>query len=78
MIKTSTNYDIVKYIYNELEEKKIEKFKFKINTDSSAEEEYNSLSEIKYALDEYIQIPSDRVIKKIKRIFLQQACVRYL
>lgn len=66
MIKTSTNYDIVKYIYNELEEKKIEKFKFKINTDSSAEEEYNSLSEIKYALDEYIQIPSDRVIKKIK------------
>ena len=66
MIKTSTNYDIVKYIYNELEEKKIEKFKFKINTDSSAEEEYNSLSEIKYALDEYIEIPSDRVIKKIK------------
>lgn len=66
MIKTSTNYDIVKYIYDELEEKKIEKFKFKINTDSSAEEEYNSLSEIKYALDEYIQIPSDRVIKKIK------------
>ena len=66
MIKTSTNYDIVKYIYDELEEKKIEKFKFKINTDSSAEEEYNSLSEIKYALDECIQIPSDRVIKKIK------------
>ena len=66
MIKTSTNYDIVKYIYNELEEKKIEKFKFKINTDSSAEEEYNNLSEIKYALDEFIQIPSDRVIKKIK------------
>ncbi len=66
MIKTSTNYDIVKYIYDELEEKKIEKFKFKINTDSSAEEEYNSLSEIKYALDEYIQIPSDHVIKKIK------------
>ena len=31
MIKTSTNYDIVKYIYDELEEKKIEKFKFKIN-----------------------------------------------
>ena len=66
MIKTSTNYDIVKYIYDELEEKKIEKFKFKINTDSSAEEEYNNLSEIKYALDEYIQIPSDHVIKKIK------------
>ena len=66
MIKTSTNYDIVKYIYDELEEKKIEKFKFKINTNSSAEEEYNSLSEIKCALDEYIQIPSDRVIKKIK------------
>ena len=66
MIKTSTNYDIVKYIYDELEEKKIEKFKFKINTDSSAEDEYNSLLEIKYALDEYIQIPSDRVIKKIK------------
>jgi len=66
MIKTSTNYDIVKYNYDELEEKKIEKFKFKINTDSSAEEEYNSLSEIKYALDEYIQIPSDHVIKKIK------------
>ena len=66
MSKTSTNNDIIKYIYNELEEKKIEKFKFKINTDSSAEEEYNSLSEIKYALDEYIQIPSDRVIKKIK------------
>ena len=67
MIKTSTNYDIVKYIYDELEEKKIEKFKFKINTDSSAEEEYNNLSEIKYALDEFIQSPSDRVIKKIKK-----------
>tara|TARA_B100001057_G_scaffold369424_1_gene373032 strand:- start:661 stop:885 length:225 start_codon:yes stop_codon:yes gene_type:complete len=67
MIKTSTNYDIVKYIYNELEEKKIEKFKFKINTDSCSEEEYNSLLEIKCALDEYIQTPSDRVIKKIKQ-----------
>ena len=67
MIKTSTNYDMVKYIYNELEEKKIEKFKFKINTDSSSEEEYNSLLEIKYALDEYNQMPSDRVIKKIKQ-----------
>ena len=67
MIKTSTNYDIVKYIYNELEEKKIEKFKFKINTDSYSEEEYNSLLEIKYALDEYNQMPSDRVIKKIKQ-----------
>ena len=67
MIKTSTNYDIVKYIYDELEEKKIEKFKFKINTDSYSEEEYNSLLEIKYALDEYNQMPSDRVIKKIKQ-----------
>ena len=32
MIKTSTNYDIVKYIYDELEEKKIEKFNLIISS----------------------------------------------
>jgi len=40
--------------------------KFRMFETETTKEEYNSLSEIKYALDEYIQIPSDHVIKKIK------------
>ena len=66
MIKTSTNIDIVKYIYNELEENKKEKFKFNITTNSSMEKETEELFEIKDRLDGYLESPSDQIINTIK------------
>ena len=66
MIKTSTNYDMVKYVYNELEENK--KTKFKINTylDPSLEKEVEAFFEVKEALESYFEKPSEVVISKIK------------
>ena len=67
MIKTSTNYDMVKYVYNELEENK--KTKFKINTylDPSLEKEVESFLEVKELLDKSFEKPSEFVINKIKK-----------
>ena len=66
MIKTSTNYDILKYVYNELEENK--KLKFKINTflDPSLEKEVEAFFEVKEALDSSFDKPSEVIISKIK------------
>ena len=50
MIKTSTNYDMVKYIYNELEENENEKFKLNTYTDGSLEKEVESFLEVKELL----------------------------
>ena len=42
MSKTSTNNDIVKYIYNELEEQNTLKLNFKAITDDQVKEEISS------------------------------------
>ena len=67
MIKTSTNYDMVKYIYNELEENENEQFKLNTYTDGSLEKEVESFLEVKELLDKSFEKPSDFVIDKIKK-----------
>ena len=67
MIKTSTNYDMVKYIYNELEENENEQFKLNTYTDGSLEKEVESFFEVKELLDKSFEKPSDFVIDKIKK-----------
>tara|TARA_B100001057_G_C22523043_1_gene822665 strand:- start:330 stop:569 length:240 start_codon:yes stop_codon:yes gene_type:complete len=66
MSKTSTNQDIVKYVYNELEEEKQNQFNFKYLTDSNIRDEVEILSNTKKVLDDLLFRPSDSVIKKIK------------
>ena len=57
MIKTSTNYDMVKYIYNELEENENEQFKLNTYTDGSLEKEVESFLEVKELLDKSFEKP---------------------
>ena len=52
MSKTSTNQDIVKYVYNELEEEKQNQFNFKYLTDSKIRDEVEMLSNTKKVLDD--------------------------
>ena len=66
MSKTSTNQDIVKYVYNELEEEKQNQFNFKYLTDSKIRNEVEMISNTKKVLDNLLFNPSDSVIKRIK------------
>ena len=66
MSKTSTNQDIVKYVYNELEEEKQNQFNFKYLTDSKIRDEVEMLSNTKKVLDNLLFKPSDSIIEKIK------------
>ena len=66
MNKTSTNNDIIKYIYNELEETKKTKLNFKILTDSLINDEVSSYLEVKEELDHCFENPSERIIDEIK------------
>jgi len=66
MSKTSTNQDIVKYVYNELEEEKQNQFNFKYLTDSKIRDEVEMLSNTKKVLDDLLFKPSDLIIEKIK------------
>ena len=66
MSKTSTNNDIIKYIYNELEETKKTKLNFKILTNSLINNELSSYLAIKEELDRCFENPSRRVIDEIK------------
>ena len=66
MSKTSTNQDIVKYVYNELEEEKQNQFNFKYLTDSKIRDEVEMLSNTKKVLDDLLFKPSDSIIEKIK------------
>mgnify|MGYP005834068829 CR=1 FL=1 len=66
MNKTSTSNDIIKYIYNELEETKKTKLNFKILTDSLINKEVSSYLEVKAGLDKCFENPSRGVIDKIK------------
>lgn len=71
MSKTSTNNDIVKYIYNELEEPNTLKLNFKAIIDNQVKDEISSYFEVKSYLDCCFETPSDRVINKIKKCVLK-------
>lgn len=66
MNKTSTNNDIVKYIYNELEENKTLKLNFKGLTEPNIYNEISSFLDIKSHLDLCFENPSDIIINSIK------------
>ena len=66
MSKTSTNQDIVKYVYNELEEEKQNQFNFKYLTESKIRDEVEMLSNTKKVLDDLLFKPSESIIEKIK------------
>ena len=74
MSKTSTNQDIVKYVYNELEEEKQNQFNFKYLTDSKIRDEVEMLSNTKKVLDDLfllatdIKIPAPPFIQPISKI----------
>ena len=66
MNRTSTNNDIVKYIYNELEENKTLKLNFKGLTEPNIYNEISSFLDIKFHLDLCFENPSDIIINSIK------------
>lgn len=66
MNRTSTNNDIIKYIYNELEENKTLKLNFKGLTEPNIYNEISSFLDIKSHLDLCFENPSDIIINSIK------------
>ena len=72
MNRTSTNNDIVKYIYNELEERETLKLNFKGLTEPRIYNEISSFSDIKSDLDLCFETPSDMIINSIKERVLVQ------
>ena len=65
MNRTSTNNDIVKYIYNELEERETLKLNFKGLTEPRIYNEISSFLDIKSHLDLCFETPSDIIINAI-------------
>ena len=66
MNRTSTNNDIVKYIYKELEERKALKLNFKGLTEPKIYNEISSFLDIKSHLDFCFEPPADTIINAIK------------
>ena len=71
MSKTSTNLDIIKYIYNELEEPNKNKIKIQSLLDTKTKVQIESFDEIKSCLDNFFVEPSEEIINKIKAYSLQ-------
>ena len=74
MSKTSTNLDIIKYIYNELEEPNKNKIKIQSLLDTKTKGQIESFDEIKSCLDNFFVEPSEEIINKIKAYSLQSKC----
>ena len=72
MNRTSTNNDIVKYIYNELEERETLKLNFKGLTEPGIYNDISSFLDIKYHLDLCFETPSNMIINSIKEKVLVQ------
>ena len=66
MSETSTNLDIVKYIYNELEEPNKNKIIIQSLLDTKTKDKIESLNEIKNCLDNFFLEPSEEITNKIK------------
>ncbi len=71
MSKTSTNLDIVKYIYNELEEPNKNKITIQSLIDDKTKSQIESLNGIKDYLDNFCLEPSEETINKIKACSIQ-------
>ncbi len=71
MSKTSTNLDIVKYIYNELEEPNKNKITIQSLIDDKTKSQIESLNGIKDYLDNFCLEPSEETIIKIKAYSIQ-------
>ena len=71
MSKTSTYLDIVKYIYNELEESNKNKITILSLLDTKTKSQIESFSEIKTSLDNFFVEPSEETINKIKAYSLK-------
>ena len=71
MSETSTNLDIVKYIYNELEEPNKNKIIIQSLLDTKTKDKIESLNEIKSCLDNFFLEPSEETTNKIKAYFIE-------
>lgn len=78
MNRTSTNIDMIRHIYNELEEKKTIKINIKKLTDSDFNDEISGYLEIKSLIDELFLIPSERVINNIKDYSKKTSGVKFI
>ncbi len=77
MSKTSTNLDIVKYIYNELEEPNKNKITIQSLIDDKTKSQIESLNGIKDYLDNFCLEPSEETINKIKACSIQNRKSEY-
>ncbi len=77
MSKTSTNLDIIKYIYNELEEHNKHKITIQSLLNHKTKDKIESLDEIKNHLDTFCLEPSERIINKIKAYFAKDKTSKY-
>ena len=66
MSETSTNHDIIKYIYNELEESKQKQLNIQTLIAPQTKNVLDCYESIKKELDSLFLSPSDSVINKIK------------
>ena len=66
MSKTSTNHDIIRHIYNELEERKQEQLTIETLIDPKSKDLLEIFSSVKDEMDKIMLSPSDSVIEKIK------------
>ncbi len=78
MNRTSTNIDMIRHIYNELEENKTIKINIKKLTDSDFNDEISGYLEIKSLIDELFLIPSERVINNIKDYSKKTSGVKFI
>ena len=70
MSENSTNHDIIKYIYNELEESKQKQLNIQTLIDPQTKNILDCYESIKKELDSLFLNPSDSVINKIKEYSL--------
>ncbi len=78
MNRTSTNIDMIRHIYNELEEKKTIKINIKKLTDSDFNDEFMGCLEIKSLIDDLLLIPSEKVINNIKDYSKKNSNVKFI
>lgn len=68
MNRISTQLDIIRYIYKELEEKEKQHLKVKSLIDLETKNVLDFFVDVKCELDDVMLTPSDAVIKNIKKI----------
>jgi hypothetical protein len=66
MIKTFTHDDVIKFVYDELDEEESTEFTQAILCDSELENLYKEVVTMKRQLDASVKMPSENVIERIK------------